>query len=187
MEKRFRLSSNTLACMFWQKRKNIQTGIKDAIDQCFGSKNADAMMDFVMYSMLFQTNVTEHFPSRMSDQQLYSGDALSDSFYSDLYQHKISFSEILEFKKKWALQCKEDGVEEVWLCIDGSNDDCESAGVIFAEKGQAKSLCNRYIVSFSYAVTETGKLITFDIHRGGPVDVMAMKRIILFWRKSGFV
>ena len=164
---------------------NIQTGIKDAMDQCFGSKNADAMMDFVMYSMLFQTNVTEHFPSRMSDQQLYSGDALSDSFYSDLYQHKIGFSEILEFKKKWALQCKEDGVEEVWLCIDGSNDDCESAGVIFAEKGHAKSLRNRNIVSFTYAVTETGKPVTFDVYRGGLVDAKAMKRIISFLEEAG--
>ena len=85
----------------------------------------------------------------------------------------------------WALQCKEDGVEEVWLCIDGSNDDCESTGVTLAEKGHSKSRRNRKIVSFTYAVTEDGKPVTFDIYRGGLVDAKAMKRIISFLKECG--
>ena len=157
---------------------NSKIGIKDIMDECFGIQTGNAMMDFVMYSMLFQTNVTEHFPTRMKDQQLFSGDCLSDSYYSDLYNNKISYAQILDFKRKWTLQCKEDGVENVWLCIDGSNDDCESEGVIFAEKGHAKSLRNRKIVSFTYAVTEEGKPVTFDVYRGGLVDAKALRRIL---------
>ena len=164
---------------------NSSTGIKDIMDECFGVKNSDAMMDFVMYSLLFETNVTEHFSTRMSDQLLYSGDGCSDSFYSDMYKNRISFSDILNFKKKWVDQCKEDGVEEVWLCIDGSNDDCESCGVTIAEKGHAKSLRNRNIVSFTYAVTEDGKPVTFDVYRGGLVDAKAMRRIIAFLKDAG--
>ena len=159
-------------------------GIKDIMDKAFTVDHANAMMDFTMYSMLFQTNVAEHFTVRMSDQQLYSGTCRSDSYYSELFSN-ITYEQILDFKVKWAIQCKEDGVEEVWLCIDGSNDDCESTGVTLAEKGHAKSLRNRNIVSFTYAVTEQGKPVTFDVYRGGLVDAKAMKRIISFLKECG--
>ena len=135
--------------------------------------------------MLFHTSVAEHIDSRMKNQQLFSGKCYSDSFYSDLFNNDIAYDQILLFKKKWALQCKEDGVDTVWLCIDGSNDDCESKGVVFAEKGHAKSLRNLKIVSFTYAVTETGKPVTFDIYRGGLVDAKAMKRILSFLKEAG--
>ena len=164
---------------------NVLTGIKDITDQCFGVSNSDAMMDFVMYSMLFSTNVAEHFTTKMSDQLTYNATCKSDSFYSDLFKNKISYEQILEFKKKWALRCKEDGVEDVWLCIDGSNDDCESEGVTLAEKGHAKSLRDRKIVSFSYAVTEDGKPVTFEVYRGGLVDAKAMRRILAFLKEAG--
>ncbi len=86
----------------------------------------------------------------------------------------------LDFRRKWALQCKEDGIEKVWLCIDGSNDDCESKGVEIAEKGHAKSGKNINIVSFTYAVTSDGKPVTYDVYRGGLVDAKAMKSILDF-------
>lgn len=163
---------------------NVLTGIKDIMDGCFGTSSAP-MMDFVMYSMLFQTSVAEHFPTRMADQQTYSTVTYSDSFYSDLFKNKISYEQIMQFKKQWAQQCKADGVEDVWLCIDGSNDDCDSEGVELAEKGHAKSRRNKNIVSFTYAVTETGKPVTFDVYRGGLVDAKAMKRIISFLKECG--
>ncbi len=164
---------------------NASTGIKDIMDQCFGADRANAMMDFVLYSMLYQTSVAEHFTTRMDGQQLFSATCHSDSYYSDLFKNKTSYDQILAFRKKWALQCKEDGVQEVWLCIDGSNDDCESIGVTLAEKGHAKSLRNRNIVSFTYAVTEKGKPVTFEIYRGGLVDSKAMRRILSFLKEAG--
>ncbi|MBR2256640.1 MAG: transposase [Blautia sp.] len=164
---------------------NSKTGIKDIMDECFGTVHANAMYDFALYSMLFHTSVAEHIDSRMKNQQLFSGKCYSDSFYSDLFNNDIAYDQILLFKKKWALQCKEDGVDTVWLCVDGSNDDCESKGVVFAEKGHAKSLRNRKIVSFTYAVTETGKPVTFEIYRGGLVDAKAMKRILSFLEEAG--
>ncbi len=164
---------------------NATTGIKDIMDDSFGKINADAIMDFVLYSMLYHTSVAEHFESRMKYQQLFSNKPYSDSYFSELINSRISYEQILDFKKRRALQCKEDGVEEVWLCIDGSNDDCESKGVILAEKGHAKSHRNINIVSFTYAVTETGKPVTFELYRGGLVDVKAMKRIISFLKEAG--
>ena len=167
---------------------NSNTGIKDIMDECLNTQDpgaADAMIDLSMYSMLYQSSVVEHFSSKMKDQMLFSGSGRSDSYYSDLFGKKISYEQILSFKKKWALKCTEEGVEKVWLCIDGSNDDCESTGVEFSEKGHAKSLRNRKIISFTYAVTEDGKPVTFEVYRGALVDAKAMKRIIKFLKECG--
>ena len=115
----------------------------------------------------------------------YSGKAYSDSSYSDLFERGLTKDQILAFKKKWAMQCKKDGVDGVWLCIDGSNDDCESEGVELAEKGHAKSKRNVEIVSFTYAVTPGGKPVTFDVYRGGLVDAKEMQAIIDFLSECG--
>ena len=60
----------------------------------------------------------------------------------------------------------------MWLCIDGSNDDCQSNGVDIAEKGHDKLGKNINIVSLNYAVTEDGKPVTYDVYRGGACYTM---------------
>jgi hypothetical protein len=79
------------------------------MDEALGAAHANAMLDFGLYSMLFHTSVAEHFDKRMSDQQLFSRNCYSDSFFYDLLNQEIPFEEILHFKKKWAFLCKEDG------------------------------------------------------------------------------
>lgn len=71
------------------------------------------------------------------------------------------------------------------MCIDGSNDDCQSKGVDLAEKGHAKSGKNINIVSFTYAVTPEGKPVTYDVYRGGLVDAKAMRSVLDFLRECG--
>lgn len=163
---------------------NGTTGIKDIMDDTFGMNISNSLMDFVMYSMLFHTNAVNNYEPKMRDQILY-GDSYSDSYFSNLFNKKISYDQILSFRKEWALQCNKDGVSDVWLCIDGSNDDCECKGVELAEKGHAKSLRNSNIVSFTYAVTETGRPVTFQAYRGSLVDPKAMKDIISFLKEAG--
>ena len=142
--------------------------------KAFGESAAVNMIDYVMYSLLFKSTSTAQFSKSMSEQFLFSGKAMSDSHYSNLFQKGISQNSILLFKKEWALQCKKQGIENVWLCVDGSNDDCESAGVELAEKGHAKSHKNSNIVSFTYAVSDKGLPVTFSVYRGGLVDAKAM-------------
>ncbi len=163
---------------------NGNTGIMDIMDECFGTDKAHSIMDLVMYSLLFHTNAMSNFEPRMRDQVLF-GSGTSDSYFSDLFNNKISYDQILSFRKKWVQQCREDGVEKVWLCIDGSNDDCECKGVEIAERGHAKSLRNRNIVSFTYAITEDGKPVTFYVYRGGLVDSKAMKDVVSFLQEAG--
>ena len=160
-----------------------RTKLRSIMEQAFGKEKTKALLDYAMFSILHESNVAENLVSAMEDEVLFSDEPRSDSYYSNLFENRISRDDILTFKKNWALQCKKDGVEEVWVCIDGSNDDCTSKGVELAEHGHAKSKKNIDIVSFSYAVTTEGKPVTFEVYRGGLVDAKAMKAIIEFLKE----
>lgn len=165
---------------------NTKTGVKDTMDGVFGVNVSDAVMDFAMYSILHKSDVVSAFQAGMRGEMLYSGDARSDSKYTELFEHQMTREQVLQFRKEWALHCKnEESINSVWLCIDGSNDDCRSKGVEIAEKGAAKSKKNVNIISFTYAVTDEGFPVTFDVYEGGMVDAKAMKNIISFLTESG--
>ena len=164
---------------------NMKTGIRDILDNVYGADKASAMIDYAMYSILYHTDETSGIAGKMRNELLYSGTPCSDSRYSRLFEQEMTRELDLLLRKQWALQCREEGVEEVWLCIDGSNDDCQSKGVEIAEKGHAKSGKNNNIVSFTYAVTETGKPVTYDVYRGGLVDAKAMRVVIDFLNECG--
>lgn len=164
---------------------NSMTGIKDILDNVYGVDHADALMDYAMYSIIHHTDEASAFTSRMRNELTYAKEPLSDSYYSRLFEEGMPKDLELLFRRRWALQCREDGTDTVWLCIDGSNDDCHSKGVEIAEKGHAKSGKNTNIVSFTYAITPEGKPVTYDVYRGGLVDAKAMKAVIDFLRECG--
>ena len=159
---------------------NNKERIIDLVKEAFGNETSDSILDFAMYSILYKSATLSLFEKSMSEQMLFNKSPKSDSYYSNLFQKGISQSAILKFKKSWALHCRTKGIDNVWLCIDGSNDDCTSQGVELAEKGHAKSHKNINIVSFSYAVTTSGLPVTFNVYRGGLVDAKAMKQITDF-------
>jgi transposase len=159
---------------------NTRTGIKDLLDGVFGTDLSNAIMDFAMYSIIRRSNAADSFETQMRNQLLYSGsEGHNDTWYAEMFDHRLSKEQILLFKKNWLLQCRQDGVEEVWLCVDGSNDDCRSRGVTIAEKGHAKSGgTSTPIVSFTYAVTDAGLPVYFDTYHGGLVDCREMQKIL---------
>ncbi len=164
---------------------NQKTGIRDILDNVYGTDKAAALIDYAMYSIIHHTDDAAGFSSRMRNELLFSKTAYSDTWYSRLFEEDMTMELDILFRRRWALQCKEDGTENVWLCIDGSNDDCQSKGVDLAEKGHAKSGKNINIVSFTYAVTEDGKPVTYDVYRGGLVDAKAMQKVIDFLGECG--
>lgn len=159
---------------------NSKTGIKDTLNSVYGVDKANGIMDFAMYSIIHHTNDASAFTTKMRNELTYSKIPFSDSWYSQLFESGMTREQELQFKRKWAVHCSEIGISEVWLCIDGSNDDCQSTGVELAEKGYSKSGNSTNIVSFTYAITQDGKPVTYDIYRGGLVDAKALKSIIDF-------
>lgn len=164
---------------------NDYTGLKGILDAVYGTDRAGAIMDYAMYSIIHHTDDASAFASKMRNELTYSKAPFSDSFYSRLFEEGMSIEQELLLRRRWALQCKEDGADKVWLCIDGSNDDCQSKGVDLAEKGHAKSGKNINIVSFTYAVTPDGKPVTYDMYRGGLVDAKAMRSVLDFLQECG--
>lgn len=164
---------------------NANIGIKDILDNVYGTDLSNSIMDYAIYSVIHHTSEASSFSTKMRNEMLYSKAPLSDSSYSRIFEEKMTKELDILLRRRWALQCRDDGVEEVWLCIDGSNDDCESRGVEIAEKGHAKSRKNINIVSFTYAVAANGKPVTYDVYRGGLVDAKAMRAVVNFLVECG--
>lgn len=77
----------------------MKNGIKDALDRVYGVDIADTIMDYALYSILFHSDVTSAFASRMHNELLYSKEARSDSCSSDLLEHKMTEAQGLLLKK----------------------------------------------------------------------------------------
>ena len=161
------------------------TGMRGCLAGAFGAPAADAVLDYAMNAVIHHTDAACSVESGLADQLPFSGEARDDSFYSRLFAEGMGGDGIVALKREWAKRCAGLGVEEVWLCIDGSNDDCKCEGVEIAERGHAKSRKAVKIVSFTYAVTEDGLPVTFEEYRGGLVDAKAMRRIIDFLIECG--
>ena len=159
--------------------------IQSILDQTFGKETGADLLDFAMHSIINHTSAAESFSSLMRERLLFSNTLRNDDYFSRLFK-SMERSKIFEFRKLWAEHCALKSERKVWLCIDGSNDDCHSKGVVIAEKGHAKSHLNVNIVSFTYAVTTTGLPVTFELYRGGLVDAKAMRTIIDFLKQTGF-
>ena len=120
----------------------------------------------------------------MADRMLFLGRPYSDSWIQKKFNEAIKDNQIHAFKIKWLRRCKESGIDEVWICIDGSNNDC-NAKIDEAEKGKAKSHKNTNIISFMYAVDQHGKPILSKAYRGGRVDCKELPEMIDLLKQCG--
>ncbi len=137
----------------------------------YGIQSANMLMDFCSYSIRENTSVAEHYPETMADQVLFSEKAFDDSWISNFFERTLSEDDTAQFKKAWAMHCKELGVKDVWLCIDGSNNDCDVRDAEYAEPGKNKTHTNKPVVGFMYAINALDGLpVTYSVFRGSMVD-----------------
>ena len=156
-------------------------GIYPLMHEDFGPESANAMMDYSMYTIDSRSSTTQLIQNSLYEQVLFSRCAWSDSWYSSFFSHKISAERIHAFKMHWLQQCADRGIRKVWLCVDGSNDDCLMQNSSLAAPGPAKSGKNVNIVSYIWAVeAETGRPVTWFVNSGGTHDVKAFPEIIKF-------
>ena len=161
-------------------------GIYDDLTATFGDGREKDILDYAMFLIGSHTDSIEQYESFMKDRVTFSRCVRSDSWFSNFFEKGITSAEAMKFKNAWAIKCKERGIESVYLCIDGSNNNCSAKNVEHAEKGAAKSHENVNIVSYMYAVSETdGTPITYNEYRGGEVDSKAIKEILTFLTAFG--
>ena len=161
------------------------TYIDSLIYNNFGHDTGNAILDYSMYLISERNNTTELFSDVMQRHVLFSDKAKSDTFYSNLFNKKITIENILNFKFEWATLCRESyNIEDVWIVIDGSNVECQSKNNELAEIGYNKKKNDSNIVGITYAISENGLPITFDIYRGKKVDSKELKDIVDFLKKN---
>lgn len=158
-----------------------QSGLYSLVQDAFGPQNGNAIMDFAMYSIRARSSTSQLFPDEMMDQLLFSRKPLSDAWFSDLFSHEMTRDQIHAFRTAWLKQCAERGTKKVWICIDGSNNDCAVRESELAQRGKAKSHNDTDIVSYMWAVdAETGLPITWFVNKGGMPDCKAVDEVIRF-------
>lgn len=161
------------------------TNLYTILQNVYGPLYSNAIMDYAMYSIMDRTDTTQLFPDRMSREVLYSKEAYSDSWYSDLFRFHMSEDHNHRFRIEWLKECASRGITKAWISIDGSNIDCEVKKSDLCEKGNAKSHTNSDIVSFIWALdTKTGTPITYFVNNGGMVDSKSFQKMAAFLKSS---
>ncbi len=162
-----------------------KTKLYDVLLESLGPNTANALIDFSMYCILYRSNSAISYTSLMEDQALFSSSPYSDPWYSELF-HKMDGVDRKRFLEKWLEKCKGDGLEEVWLCVDGSNNECSSESATLLNPGHSKTKTNNDIVSYMYAVdSRTGMPVTYDVYYGSIVDKTAFDGIIKKLKDNG--
>lgn len=162
------------------------TNLYPILHKVYGPLYGNAIMDYSMYSIMDRTDTTQLFPDRMAREVLYSKEAYSDSWYSELFRSYMSEDHNHQFRMAWLKECSNRGITKVWISIDGSNNDCNVTGSDLCEKGNAKSHTNSDIVSFIWALdTRTGTPVTYFVNNGGMVDSKAFQKMAAFLAGSG--
>ena len=165
---------------------SYKSGIYPMLHHVYGPQYGNAILDYAMYSMLDRSDTTQLFPERMREQVVFSKEIYSDSWYSELFEHKLTKEQHHQFKVEWIQKCKERGITKAWISIDGSNNDCRAQRTNLPEFGKPKSHNHCTIVSYIYAVdTELGIPITYFVNEGGVVDSKAFQQVITFMHGYG--
>ena len=157
----------------------------DMLNGLYGESNVNYILDYAMYSLMDRTSTTQLFPERMKNEVIFAEKLYSDSWYSDFFRSEMPERINGEFRIQWLEQCKADGIEEVWLCLDGSNNDCEVGECALCEQGESKSHSHSDIVGYMYAVAAgSGKPVTYFVYAGSGPDQQAFHQIALFLGKA---
>ena len=103
-----------------------ETGLYEDLRNIYGTQHVNAILDYAMFCVQHQSNVTQVFERAMARDVLFSDKLRSDSWYSDFFSKKISEDQHHAFRIRRIERLAAAGLKKVWLSIDGSNNDCEA-------------------------------------------------------------
>ncbi len=160
------------------------SGLYPLLQKETGPLRNNAIFDYCMFCIRERTNATYLIEDSLQNQVTFSDKLHSDSWYSDFFKNKWSLDSIHNFKIQWLQQCAKDH-KKVWLCIDGSNNDCNVRNSQLAERGNAKSHKEVPIYGYIWAVSaKDGTPITWFVNNGGKIDSKAFEKIAKFLGSS---
>lgn len=162
-----------------------QCGVYEIVQGSFGPEDGNGVMDYCMYNIRFRSSSAQLFEEDMEDHMIFSRNMWSDDKYSKFFNDKKNETKINNFRMRWIDRCVQRNINNVWLCVDGSNNDCAVKDSDLAELGHAKSLRDTEVVGYMWAVNaEDGRPVTWFTNPGGVPDCKAVKEVIEFLGKS---
>ena len=166
---------------------SIKLGIYKIIIDKYGAKIANEIMDFAMYSILYQTSKPETFTQLMSNHVLFSIDPLSDATYSELFAKKMNEDINSACEKAWTAHCIEEySLESVAISIDGTNNNCSAKNNDIAAIGYAKTHIHIPVIGMLWAVVaegpHKGMVLSYRANKGSMPDSKQMEKMIAFWK-----
>ena len=162
-----------------------KTGLYPDLQSCLGPYYGNAVMDFARYMIRERASSAQLFADDMQGQLFFCGKPMSDAWYSDLFAHQITAPMIHAFRDAWLRRCAEMGMGKIWLCIDGSNNDCMLSESALADPGHAKSGKDVPIISYIWAVdAQSRRPITWFVNNGGMPDCKALDEVIRYLAES---
>ena len=96
-----------------------KTNLYPLLHKSHGPLYANAIMDFVMHSLITKIDVSETFPETMRKEITFSTYIPNDEWLSDMFTSKMTTDMSDTFRSSWLKQCKCDGLKEAWVSIDG--------------------------------------------------------------------
>lgn len=119
------------------------TNLYPILHEIYGPLYANAVMDYAMYFISDRSDTTQLFEERMPREVLYSKEAYSDSWYSEMFHRHMSEEANHQFCLLWLKECQRNGITKAWLSMDGSNNDCSiSEEEIFGIRSEGRIFHN---------------------------------------------
>lgn len=164
-------------------------GVYSDLVKIFGSHDANMIMDYVMFLISERDNATYLLKGTFTDEVTFTGDPCVDSTYSKFWPKAKNEDYSRAVLDLWLKRCIADGLDSVYLAIDGSNVDCDAEEIYLAEPGDAKSKREGPIVGFIWAVQADGKRaglpITYFLTKGGIIDSTSINAIVTYLKSYG--
>ena len=162
-----------------------KTSLYPLLQKAYGPVCSNFLMDYAMYSILDESSVAMLFSESMKKRVLFSREAYSDTWISETFKKRMDRNMDHDFRAGWLDHCKEIGIKNAWICIDGSNCDCDAKDCDLAEYGHDKSGTGSKIISYMYAVSDTGLPITYTVYNGSKPDSTAFQDMASYLSHNG--
>lgn len=153
------------------------------LSDVFGKHDADQIVDYAMYQIIYSTGVAQHYEACMEGKALFSEKLRCDSFLSDFFRGSVDADRSSQFLDEWAPAIiKHKKMKKVYLNVDGTNLDDEAEGVTLKEKGHDKSGEDTTVVGVMYVVSPDGTGVFYHQYRGSVIDSTAVKYVYMFFK-----
>lgn len=153
----------------------------DALIDTIGVNPANSVLDYAMYQISAHSNVAMTYEEHMDRYIQFSQEQHNDTWWSNFFHTKLPDDKIDRFISKWLDICKNAGIKEVYLSIDGSNFDCNVEKCELAEQGKAKSKNqdSKLIGTITAVDAMTGMPILYSAFNGGKVDCKSVIKVVM--------